>query len=162
MRELDSRAFAVAILLVTAGASYAFSRIGSDPATPPLPPFWSAKDSAPVSAAAPIRPSLSEYERYARSDAEWRKTHARSLTIQELRARGEWRTPERQALDDRVHALSRGGHHTAAIALLEQWLVSYPRDEEALLSLARLLSQTNRTDKAAARYQQLLALKRGT
>lgn len=160
MRELYTRAFALAIVLVTLGASYAFSRIGSEPPVPPLPPFWSAEDSAPVSPVAPIRPSLKDYEQHALSDAAWRNTHARRLTLSELSARGDWRTPERQALDDSVHVLTRVKQHAAAIALLEQWLVGHPRDEEALLSVARLLSQTNRTDKAAARYQQLLALKR--
>jgi thioredoxin-like negative regulator of GroEL len=160
MRELYTRAFALAILLVTLGASYAFSRIGAAPPPPPLPPFWSSEDSAPASAVAPIRPSLQDYEQYAASDAAWRSTHARTLTLSELSARGDWRTPERQALDDSVHALTRARQLTAGIALLERWLVDHPRDEEALLSLARLLSQTNRTDRAAARYRQLLALKR--
>ena len=160
MRELYTRAFALAILLVTLGASYAFSRIGAEPAPPPLPAFWSAEDSTPASVVAPIRPSLRDYEQFAASDAAWRNTHARALTLSELSARGDWRTPERQALDDTVHALTRAKKHAAGIALLEQWLVDHPRDEEALLSLARLLSQTNRTDKAADRYRQLLALKR--
>jgi hypothetical protein len=160
MRELYTRAFALAILLVTLGASYAFSRIGAEPAPPPLPPFWSAEHSAPAGAVEPIRPSLKDYEQYAPSDAAWRRTHAPRLTLSELSARGDWRTPERQALDDSVHALTQARQHAAGIALLEGWLVGHPRDEEALLSLARLLSQTNRTDKAAARYRQLLALQR--
>lgn len=163
MRERYARFFALAIVLVSGGASYAFSRIGDEPPPPRLPHFRDAspEDSALASSVVPIAPPLEAYERFAAEDAAWRKRHARQLSLSEVQARGDWRPRERQALDDRVHALSKRGRHAEAVAVLEQWLDKHPRDEDALLTLARLLSQTNRTDEAAVRYRQLIAMKSG-
>lgn len=161
MRERYSHLFAFAIALVTGGAAYAFSRISAEPPPPPVPQLQAAGREGIAPRIDPIAPPLEAYERYAAEDAAWRKLHARPLGIAEWSARGDWRSKERQALDDRVHDLSRRGRHAQAITLLERWLTKHPRDQEALLALARLLSRTERTEEAIVRYRRLLAIKGG-
>jgi DNA-binding SARP family transcriptional activator len=61
-------------------------------------------------------------------------------------------------MQDRVFKSTRRGDRAAAITELEQWVRAHPRDEESLLSLARLLNETGRTGDAVARYREILAL----
>ena len=106
-----------------------------------------------------IAPSAEDYRRFAAEDAAWRRKNARLLSADEYRARGDWRTPERQALDDRVFALWKRGETGKAIAELERWVASHPRDSEALLDLARLTNQIGRNDESIRWYREVLALK---
>lgn len=99
-------------------------------------------------------------ERLADEDRAWRERNARPVTVAELRQRGDGRRTPRQALDDRVFLLTKQGRKPAAIAELERWVTANPRDEDALLSLARLLKEVGRTDDSIARYRQLLALQK--
>jgi tetratricopeptide (TPR) repeat protein len=107
----------------------------------------------------PIAPDPAAYERYEAEDAIWRDRHARQLSLSELRARGDGRRTPRQALDDRVFEYTRRGDRKQAIAELERWVARQPRDERALLALARLLNEAGRREAAVARYRQLLAVK---
>ncbi len=99
-------------------------------------------------------------ERLAAEDKAWRERNARPVTVAELRQRGDGTRTPRQALDDRVFRLTRQGNRAAAITELEKWVTANPRDEDALLSLARLLKEEGRTDASIARYRQLLALQK--
>ena len=96
--------------------------------------------------------------KFAAEDAAWRRANARLLSLDEYRARGDWRTPERQALDDRVFALTKRGENAKAIAELERWVATHPRDAEALLDLARLTNQVGRNDESLRWYREVLAL----
>ncbi|MBC8028233.1 MAG: tetratricopeptide repeat protein, partial [Steroidobacteraceae bacterium] len=64
----------------------------------------------------------------------------------------------REALDDRVFAMMKRGNQAGAVRELERWVAKHPRDRAALLSLARLLRESGRTDASVARYRQLLSL----
>lgn len=148
---------AFAIISLTVVAMVAFSRISSatqDAAT-------AATVSAPVVSPLPVEPMLDSaavVSRLAAEDEAWRKRHVRNVTLAEIRQRGDGLRTPRQALDDRVYLYVRNGDRGRAIAELERWVTANPRDEDALLSLARLLKESGRTDDAAARYRQLLAL----
>jgi Flp pilus assembly protein TadD len=61
-------------------------------------------------------------------------------------------------MQDRVYLFTKHGDRAAAIAELEKWTRSNPRDGASLLALARLLNEAGRTDEAVARYRQVLAL----
>jgi hypothetical protein len=105
----------------------------------------------------PIEPDSADYAAFAAEDAEWRRSKARPYTLSELRARGDGTRSPRQALQDRVYERTRRGDRAAAIAELERWVSRHPRDQDALLWLARLLSETGRSDDAILRYRQLLS-----
>jgi hypothetical protein len=107
---------------------------------------------------APVAPSTADYDRYAAADKAWRERHARLYSARELRARGDGRRTPRQAMQDRAFAAMRSGNRARAVAELEGWVRAHPRDEETLLTLARLLNESGRTDDAVARYRQILAL----
>ena len=83
-----------------------------------LPP--SSGEPIRVSVDRTIAPSPEDYRRFAAEDAAWRRKNARLLTTDEYRARGDWRTPERQALDDRVFALTKRGEHAKG-RRVERW-----------------------------------------
>ena len=110
--------------------------------------------------ATPAMPTAADYARYAEADRAWRQKYAREYTLSELRARGDGRRSPRDSVEDRVFRYTRSGQRSRAIAELERWLGSHPRDRELLLSLARLLAESGQSDAAIRRYRQLLALQR--
>jgi tetratricopeptide (TPR) repeat protein len=109
----------------------------------------------------PIVAGRAAYARFAAEDSAWRARNARALTVKELRARGDGKRTPREAMQDRVYRLQRAGRREPAIGELERWVRDHPRDEEALLSLARLLREAGRTDDALRRYRDALALHSG-
>ena len=119
-------------------------------------------DSQDVSRpAVPIVSGRAAYARFAGEDSAWRARNARALSVKELRARGDGKRTPREAMQDRVYRLQRAGRREPAIGELERWVRDNPRDEEALLSLARLLREAGRTDEALRRYRDALALHGG-
>ena len=105
----------------------------------------------------PIAPDPDDYAQYEAEDAAWRQRNARQFTLGELRARGDGRRTAQESLQDRVYEYTRRGDRAQAIAELERWVARNPGDEQALLSLARLLNETGRNADAITRYRQLLA-----
>lgn len=152
--------FVLAALLLTAGAVATFvhiSTVSLSAATPVLQPV---ADTVPArEVPTPITPTAADYERYAAADRAWRERYARPYTIAELRARGDGKRTPREQMEDRVFQLTRRGNRAAAISELEKWVQGHPRDEAALLSLARLLNEVGRTADAVARYREILALR---
>lgn len=159
IRDRYAMLFSLGIVILTSGAAYAYSHLGATPTRTPLvlPPSSGRPVKVEVDRA--IAPLSSDYRRFAAEDAAWRRKNARLLTVDEYRARGDWRTPERQALDDRVFALTQRGDNSKAIAELERWVAAHPRDSEALLDLARLTNQVGRNDESIRWYREVLALK---
>ena len=150
-------AFLLAVVALTVGAVLAFQRISE--ASLGRPSIASEVDPAerdPGPGFAPAAPA--EYAAFAAEDSMWRARHARPFTLAELRARGDGRRTPRQAMQDRVYRHTQRGDRNGAIGELQRWLSSNPGDRAALLSLARLLNETGRTDDAVRRYRQLLAL----
>jgi Flp pilus assembly protein TadD len=157
--------FGLAILVLTMGALATFERISTmslatAPADAPLP-VVTAEDRAAEQAATARPMPASEYARLATADKAWRQQHARQYTLNELRQRAAGNRTPREAMQDRVFIAVKKGQHQQAIAELERWVRDHPRDQESLLSLARLLGEAGRTDDAVARYRQLLALSSG-
>jgi tetratricopeptide (TPR) repeat protein len=159
IRDRYAMLFSFGIVILTTGAAYAYSQLGATPtrALLVLPPSSGAPVQSGVDRA--IAPSSADYRKFAEEDAAWRRKNARLLSADEYRARGDWRTPERQALDDRVFALTKRGENARAIAELERWVATHPRDSEALLDLARLTNQVGRNDESMRWYREVLALK---
>lgn len=159
IRDRYAMLFSLGIVVLTTGAAYAYSQLGATPtrAMLVLPP--PSGEPVRVGVARDIQPSGADYRQFADEDAAWRRKNARLLSLDEYRARGDWRTPERQALDDRVFALTRRGENAKAIAELERWVAAHPRDSEALLDLARLTNQVGRNDESIRWYREVLALK---
>ena len=159
IRDRYAMLFSLGIVVLTTGAAYAYSQLGATPTRMML--VLPAPSGAPVrvGVARDIQPSATDYRQFAAEDAAWRRQNARLLSVDEYRARGDWRTPERQALDDRVFALTRRGENAKAIAELERWVAAHPRDSEALLDLARLTNQVGRNDESIRWYREVLALK---
>lgn len=159
IRDRYAMLFSLGIVILTSGAAYAYSQLGATPTRTllVLPPSSGKPVRVDVDRA--IAPASSDYSRFATEDAAWRRKNARLLTVDEYRARGDWRTPERQALDDRVFALTKRGENAKAIAELEHWVASHPHDSEALLDLARLTNQIGRNDESIRWYREVLALK---
>jgi tetratricopeptide (TPR) repeat protein len=151
--------FILAVVLLTVATLSAYGRIGAAASSRAKASrtTWPG-DTAAVQAPAFAIPTRADYERYAEADKAWRQQNAREFTLAELRARGDGRRSEREALDDRVYALTKRGSPQRAISELERWVARHPRDKSALLSLARLLRENGRADAAVARYRQLLAL----
>lgn len=151
--------FALVVVALTAGALAAYGRISGAfliLTTPPGPTAADSSSRAPAQRYAPA--SAADYERFADEDSVWRERNARAYTLAEIRARGDGRRSPRQAMQDRVFRHTREGERGAAISELERWVASNPRDEAALLSLARLLAQAGRTDASVARYRQVISL----
>ena len=149
--------FALLIIALTAGAVVAFDRISVRSLmvlAAPVAVEPDLVDAPPIFAPA----SAADYEQFADEDRAWREQHARHYTLAELRARGDGLRTPRQALEDRVYRHRQRGDRAKAIAELERWITHNPRDQAALLSLARLLTEAGRTEAAVARYRQLLAL----
>ena len=150
--------FILSVVLLTVATLSAYGRIGAGASkrasaiAVPLPGDSIVK--VPLISV----PTRADYEQYSAADQAWREQNARQFSIAELRARGDGRRSARQALDDRVHMLTRRGDNRGAVRELERWISSHPRDKDALLRLARLLRETGRTDASVARYRQLLSL----
>ena len=152
--------FVLAAVALTVGAIATFDHISATALALESTPAMSAPADT-VSASlvtAPVAPSTAEYDRYAAEDKAWRERHARLYSARELRVRGDGRRTPRQAMQDRAFAAMRSGNRARAIAELEGWVRAHPRDEEMLLTLARLLNESGRTEDAVARYRQILAL----
>lgn len=150
--------FTLTVVLLTVAALAAYGRIGAatlarESTVAKVWPGDSVVQSPPRSI-----PTAADYQRYAEADKAWRAQNAREFTLAELRVRGDGKRSARQALDDRVYALSKRGESGRAIGELERWVDSHPRDKAAILSLARMLRETGRNDAAVARYRQLLSL----
>ena len=159
IRDRYAMLFSLGIVILTTGAAYAYSQLGATPKRTMLVLPPSSGEPVRVGVDRAIAPAADDYRRFAAEDAAWRRRNARLLTADEYRARGDWRTPERQALDDRVFALTKRGENAKAIAELERWVASHPRDTEALLDLARLTNQIGRNDESIRWYREVLALK---
>ena len=152
--------FALAVLALGAGGLFAFRGLESNANAARVASAVVAwpRDSAPVARPfVPIAPDPADYVQYEAEDAAWRQRNARQFTLSELRARGDGRRTAQQSLQDRVYEYTRRGDRVGAIAELERWVVRNPGDEQALLSLARLLNETGRNADAVTRYRQLLA-----
>ena len=150
--------FILAVVVLTGSTLLAYGRIGAvaaSRASASLAPWPgdSTVETPPLSV-----PTRADYERYSESDSVWRAQNARQYTIAELRARGDGRRTERDALEDRVYLATKRGDDQRAVSELERWVSRHPRDKGALLSLARLLRENGRTDASVARYRQLLSL----
>jgi hypothetical protein len=152
--------FAAAALALTLGAVATFDRITtSRDVIADAPPF-PAGDTLPGRAvASPLIPMREDYARFATADSLWRAQHARSYTVAELRRRGDGRPTARDLMQDRVFRYTKHGQRSQAIAELTRWVAAHPRDDGALLSLARLLNADGQIDAAVARYRQVLALR---
>ena len=151
--------FGLAALALTAVAVLTFDRISASTLAAAPSMATTPGDTVPTPAVStPAVPTKADYDRYAEADRAWREQHAHPYTIRELRARGDGKRTPREAMEDRVFTYTRRGDRSRAIAELERWVRSHPRDERSLLSLARLLNEAGRTDDAVARYRQILAL----
>ena len=155
--------YALAFLLVVVGLTAAavatfvhISSVSMVAAAPGAGPVADTITRAEV--ATPAVPTAADYARYAEADRVWRERNARQYTIAELRARGDGKRTPREAMQDRVFEMTRRGNRSGAIVELERWVRGHPRDEQSLLSLARLLSETGRTGDAVSRYREILAL----
>lgn len=147
----------LAVVLLTGSTLLAYGRIGATVSRRSAPSDQPPVDSGPETPLYSI-PTRADYERYSEADKAWREQNARQYPLAELRARGDGRRSERQSLDDRVFALMKRGNQAGAVRELERWVAKHPRDRAALLSLARLLRETGRTDASVARYRQVLSL----
>jgi tetratricopeptide (TPR) repeat protein len=160
--------FACAVVLLLTGAVSTFRVIGAsalramaaDSAAAAIP-AWRPDSQEVARADAPVVPSRAAYDRFATEDRAWRDSVARTLTVKELRARGDGKRTPREAMQDRVYRFQRTGRRESAIGELERWVQAHPRDEEAVLSLARLLRESGRTDEALRMYRNALALHPG-
>jgi hypothetical protein len=148
--------FIMSAVLLTAATLVSYGRIGGMTRTAKTAGRWPG-DSAPERPPLVI-PTRADYQRFAAADSVWRAQNARQYTVAELRARGDGTRSDRELLDDRVYLLTKRGDTRGAVTVLERWVSRHPRDKGALLSLARLLRETGRTDAAVARYRQLLSL----
>jgi tetratricopeptide (TPR) repeat protein len=155
--------FALAVLALGAGGLFAFrgldSMIANAARVARAKEVAWPQDSVSVSRPfVPIAPDADEYARFEAEDAAWRERNARQFTLSELRARGDGRRTAQDSLHDRVYEYTRIGDRARAIAELERWIARNRGDEQALLSLARLLNETGRNEDAITRYRELLAL----
>ena len=146
-------AFSMVVIGLTVLALGAYGRISTGLVARPEV-LAAPRDTTPIFV--PAQPG--DRARYAAEDSAWRATHARPITLAELRARGDGTRSPRQALQDRVYAHSRRGEQGRAITELERWMRSNPADREALLWLARLLAKEGRTEEAVRRYREVIAL----
>lgn len=155
--------FALAVVALTVGTVLAFGRISEPFLVGASPEEDQEGLNAPPAVSRPgfARASPDDYRGFAEEDRRWRDSSAPQLTLAEIRARGDGRRSPRQAMQDRVFEHTSRGDNGRAIAELERWLAANPRDEAALLSLARLLAKVGRTDASVARYRELLSVQTG-
>ena len=152
-------AFVLVIIALTVATLVAYDRISETSlslAAPSAAVAADPEDSEPAPRFAPAGPA--DYEAFNDEDNAWRARNAQPFTLAALRARGDGRRTLRQLMQDRVFRHTQRGQRGQAIAELQRWVVSNPGDQAAILSLARLLNETGRTDDAVKRYRQLLAL----
>ena len=157
--------FAASIVLLLAGAVSTFRVIGAsalktmaaDSAATAITD-WPGDSLDVARADAPVTPVRADYERYAAEDRAWRERNARTVSVADLRKRGDGRRSAREVMQDRVYKLQRVGQRGQAIGEMERWVRANPRDQTALLSLARMLREAGRTDDALRRYRQAIAL----
>jgi hypothetical protein len=150
-------AFALTAALLASGALFAFTRLDRVTRSRAAPHPWRSAGVAPVpgadlgvpTGARAIAPADSDYRRFAVEDAEWRRLYAQFPDLHRMK---------RQAMQERIHLLTRAGRSGAAIGELRRWTGEYPSDREALLWLARLLREAGRTNEALATYRVLLTL----
>jgi hypothetical protein len=150
-------AFALTATVLASGALFAFTRLDVvSRARTPAHPWRSSSvaavpgsDAGVLTGARAIAPTDSDYRRFAAEDAEWRRVYAQLPDLHRMK---------RQAMQERIHLLTRAGGTGAAIRELNQWTGEYPNDREALLWLARLLRESGRTNEALAKYRLLLTL----
>lgn len=153
-------AFLFVVVGLTAAAVATFVHISSVAIVGPTPGAGPVADTlSRAEVATPAVPAAADYARYAEVDRLWRERNARQYTIAELRARGNGRRTPREAMQDHVFDLTRRGDRSGAIVELERWVRGHPRDEQSLLSLARLLNEVGRTSDAVSRYREILALR---
>ena len=148
--------FTMSVIVLTAATLVSYGRIGGVARSAKTTGRWPG-DSAPEHPPLVI-PTRADYERFAAPDSAWRLQNARQYSVAELRARGDGTRSDREVLDDRVYLLTKRGDTKGAVSTLERWVTRHPRDRSALLSLARLLRESGRTDAAVARYRQILSL----
>ena len=148
--------FTMSVIMLTAVTLVSYGRIGGVARSAKTTGRWPG-DSAPEHPPLVI-PPRADYERFAAPDSAWRAQNARQYSVAELRARGDGTRSDREVLDDRVYLLTKRGDTKGAVSTLERWVTRHPRDRSALLSLARLLRESGRTDAAVARYRQILSL----
>ncbi|MGQ0714127.1 MAG: tetratricopeptide repeat protein [Gemmatimonadaceae bacterium] len=159
IRDRYAALFSIGIVILTTGAAYAYSQLGVTPKRTMLVLPPSSGEPVRIGVDRTIAPTAADYRRFADADAAWRRSNARLLTVEQYRARGDYRTPERQALDDRVFALTSRGENAKAIEELERWVAKHPRDAEAILDLARLTNQIGRNEESVRWYREVLAIK---
>ena len=155
--------FAISVVCLTVGAVLTFNRISAiglavvraDTLAPPTADTLPSREVV-----TPVNPTPADYAKFAEADAAWRARNAHQYTVAELRALGNGKRTERESMQDRVFELVQGDQLDRAIGELERWVSAHPSDREQLLSLARLLSETGRSDEAIRRYRQILALDR--
>jgi Flp pilus assembly protein TadD len=155
--------FALSVVALTAGTVLTFDRLtASGRTTPRVDPLAApTADTLPTpEVKTPAVPTAADYARFAAADSAWRERYAHQYTLAELRARGDGRRSPREQVQDRVFQYVRSGQRGRAIAELERWVGGHPRDRELLLSLARLLAESGRSDASVRRYRQLLSLQR--
>lgn len=146
--------FIAAVIVLTAATLISYGRIGATTSRPAGASEWPG--GLPREHPRLVVPTRADYARFAADDSIWRARNARMYSVAELRARGDGTRSARELLDDRVFTLIKRGDKRGAVAALQQWVARNPRDKSALLSLARLLRETGRTEEAVARYRQLL------
>ena len=154
-------AFLLSAIALTFGTIVSFRQISRNVIardSVALPPADTLGQEVMVS---PIMPTAEDYAKYDSVDRSWRAESARVFTLAELRSRGDGRRTPRETMEDRVYTYTRRGERAKAIAELERWLRSNPRDRDAVLSLARLLNESGRSTEAIARYRQLLGSNAG-
>ena len=149
-------AFALTAVVLASGALFAFTRLDLVTRSRAAPQPWRSASAAPVPGAdgvlmgaRAIAPTDADYRRFAAEDTEWRRLYAQLPDLRRMK---------RQAMQERIHLLTRAGRSGAAIGELRQWTGAYPDDREALLWLARLLREAGRTNEALATYRLLLTL----
>ena len=153
-------AFLLVVVGLTAAAVATFVHISSVSIAAPPPGAGPIADTVTrAQVETPAVPTAADYARYAEADRLWRERNARQYSIAELRARGDGKRTPREAMQDHVFELTRRGNRSGAIVELERWVRGHPRDEQSLLSLARLLNEVGRTSDAVNRYREILALR---
>lgn len=150
--------FILAVVLLTGSTLVAYGRIGAAAASHASVSRSPWPGDSTVETPPRSIPTLADYDKYSESDKTWREQNARQYSIAELRTRGDGRRTERDALEDRVYIMTRRGNDQGAVRELERWVARHPRDKGALLSLARMLRESGRTEASVARYRQLLSL----
>lgn len=153
-RSRYTLSFAAAVVLLTLAATATYREIsarsmGADAADIRWP-----DDTLP--APVPAAKSEADYAAIVAADEAWRQRNAKAYSLNELRVRGDGKRTPRQAMQDRVFALTRAGDRAQAIVVLERWVSAHPRDGDALVWLARLLNEAGRSKESVKRYRQAL------